>query len=299
MLHIYQRTESGYNIFYDLEDSLVFYTVFSVISRKYDLKISGLCLMIDHIHGLVMAEDEKVVSAFVSHYTSVFVKLYNEDVGRGGRLFERSYGRACKTGTKKIRTAIAYLLNNPVEKRLCRRAEEYRWNFLAYAVSGYPFSEPKPVRYTSKALRKSMKEVSSSASEGRYLNYVQLRRMYNSLSQSDREVLTDHIISTYNVIDYEMLISYYGSYENLLIAVNSNTGSEYDIKEVYHKGSDTVYHDMISCVRHRLMIQHVRSVTVMDVDSRLSIASSLQRYTSGTLKQICRFLHLKACPVND
>ena len=123
MLHIYQRTLNGCNIFYDLEDYLVFYTVFASVSRKYDLKVTGLCLMVDHLHVLVQSDIESVVSRFVSHYTSVFVKLYNEEVGRKGELFEKSFGRAWKRGSKKVRTAIAYLLNNPVEKSVCRRVD--------------------------------------------------------------------------------------------------------------------------------------------------------------------------------
>ena len=35
--HVYQRTLKGFNIFYDLEDYLVYYTIFSVMSRKYGI----------------------------------------------------------------------------------------------------------------------------------------------------------------------------------------------------------------------------------------------------------------------
>ena len=37
-------------IFYDLEDYLVYYTVFCVLAVKYGIIVYGLCLMIDHIH---------------------------------------------------------------------------------------------------------------------------------------------------------------------------------------------------------------------------------------------------------
>ena len=39
-LHVYQRTIGGVNIFYDRVDYLVFYTIFSSISKLYDLSIS-------------------------------------------------------------------------------------------------------------------------------------------------------------------------------------------------------------------------------------------------------------------
>ena len=293
MLHIYQRTLNGCNIFYDLEDYLVFYTVFASVSRKYDLKVTGLCLMVDHLHVLVQSDIESVVSRFVSHYTSVFVKLYNEDVGRKGELFEKSFGRAWKQGSKKVRTAIAYLLNNPVEKSVCRRVEEYRWNFIAYADSLNPYSEQIPLRFASRALRRALKEVTRTASVGCHLNYVQLRRLLLPLDQKEREVLTDHIIMTYNVVDYKILTNYYGSYENLLLAVNSNTGSEYDIHETFHHGSDKVYREMASCIRKHCGISQVRTVTVLDVGDKISVAHHLQRFTSASVFQIGKFLHMR------
>lgn len=44
--HVYQRTLSGFNIFYDVEDYLVYFTVFSVLAVKYNIVVYGLCLMI-------------------------------------------------------------------------------------------------------------------------------------------------------------------------------------------------------------------------------------------------------------
>ena len=38
-LHIYQRTIGGVNVFYDREDFLVFFTVFSVISKLYSVTV--------------------------------------------------------------------------------------------------------------------------------------------------------------------------------------------------------------------------------------------------------------------
>ena len=50
--HTYQRTISGGNIFYEVEDYLVYYTIYSIMSVKYKVVVYGLCLMIDHIHSL-------------------------------------------------------------------------------------------------------------------------------------------------------------------------------------------------------------------------------------------------------
>ena len=143
VMHIYQRTISGFNLFYSLEDFLVFYTIVSVQAKKFKVTVWEMCLMIDHIHILVSCGKLKQMSEFVSAYTSLFVREFNECTGRSGSLFESPYGSTCKIDLKKIRSAIVYLFNNPVEKMLCGLAQEYRWNFLRY------YDPDKPKKITS------------------------------------------------------------------------------------------------------------------------------------------------------
>ncbi len=40
--HVYQRTLSGFNIFYEVEDYLVYYTIFSVMAVRYGVVVYGL-----------------------------------------------------------------------------------------------------------------------------------------------------------------------------------------------------------------------------------------------------------------
>ena len=49
--HIYQRTIDRFNIFYDIADYLVYYTIVSIAVQKYEVSILALCLMIDHTHA--------------------------------------------------------------------------------------------------------------------------------------------------------------------------------------------------------------------------------------------------------
>ena len=43
--------------------------------------------------------------------------------------------------------------------------------------------------------------------------------------------MTDYIVSKYNFLDYDALVNMYGSYEKALIAIDSNAGAEYDLKD--------------------------------------------------------------------
>lgn len=290
--HTYQRTVSGFNVFYEVEDYLVYYTIFSVMSVRYGITVYGLCLMIDHLHSLVSASDASDFSKFMSNVTIQFVKEFNKARRRTGALFSEYFGSAPKPGMKLLRTAIAYLFNNPVERFLCRYAQQYRWNFLAYAVSDHPFSEPIVLRTASRKLRNAIKEVDGTAARNTHLTYVQLKRLLKGLERKERNQLIDYIIVRYNVIRYDILTTKcYDGYENMLTAINSNTGSEYDIQEQKWSRSDTEYRELYQHV-HSCGYDDAGDIISLDTDTKLTLMMDMMRKTRASKLQICKYLHL-------
>ena len=288
--HVYQRTRNGFNIFYDLEDYLVYFTIFSVSAKKYGVVVLGLCLMIDHLHMLVCTELRATLSEFVRQVTSVFVMEYNASSGRKGPLFSHRFGSAPKVGLKKIRTAIAYLYNNPVEKLLCEKVQDYRWNFLKYMRPVKSFS----VRDTaSRKLLKAMSDVYLSFSLNKHLTYAQLRRMMKGLTFQERDVLADYIIRTYNPIDQEELVQYYGSYDNMLVALNSNTGAEFDVREKYTPHSDEYYERLGNYIRQNTSIDYLRMVILLPDYVKLELCGRMMSLAPKSL--IYKFLHMQTC----
>ena len=290
--HVYQRTLHGNNIFYDIEDYLVYYTIFSVTVAKYPISVLGLCLMVDHLHILLVSEIMSDLSLFMDHVTSVFVREYNRAVGRKGPLFEPRFGSAPKTGLKKVRTAVSYLFNNPVERFLCLFAQDYRWNFLAYGKSSHPFSQKINLMKSSRALKSVVSEIRVCHAKGLYLNYQQLRRIFAKIADdNEKEQLIDYIIWLYRFIDYDKLSSYYNSYDDMVVAINTNTGSEYELNETFAFHTDGVYRDMIKCVRE-YGYMYSRHVTVAPESHKLKLLAELKRKTRASAGQIRKFLHL-------
>lgn len=290
--HIYQRTIKKFNIFYDIEDYLVYYTIFAIAARQYRIIVLGLCQMYDHIHMLIKPESRVIMSEFVRQVTSMFAREQNNDVGRKGSLFQARFGSAIKRGSKTVRTAIAYLFNNPVERMLCKRAEEFKWNFLAYAISDHPFSNPINSKTASRKLKRALKEVDLAEAEDRHLRYNQLKRILSGLDYNEQMQLVDHIISIYNPIHYDELIEYYGTYENMITAINSNTGSEYDIKEDRYKFSDMEYVRMSDILRQEEGISELRKITSMGVDEKMRLFEVLRHRVKCSNFPIAKFLHL-------
>ena len=293
MNHVYQRTVSGFNIFYEVEDYLVYYTIFSVAAAKYGIVVYGLCLMIDHLHSLISANSRTQLSGFMSNVTIRFVREYNRAHGRTGPLFEPDFGSSPKCGMKLLRTAISYLFNNPVERGLCRRAQEYRWNFLAYGKSDNPFSDPVCLKTASRRMLRALKEVDGTHVRNRHMTYAQLKRIFATLDKKEKNQLVDYIIVRYDVIKYDLLTEQcYDGYENMLTAINSNAGSEYEIREHKWSRSDVEYRELYQYV-HARGLQDAGNVIAIDMDTKMTLLTDMLRETNASRLQITKFLHLK------
>lgn len=289
--HCYQRTIYGSLIFYSKIDFLVFLTVFSIRAKVRNMKVLAVCPMPDHLHSVTWPKTIKDFCSFTMSYTSTFVRLFNADVGRKGPLFRDRFGSANKYGDKKKRDCLAYNYNNAPEKKLVARCEDYRWNLLAYAVSGHPYSEEIKLEEASSQLLRAILQVKKAYRSDRYLGYGILRKMFKGLSSKEEKQLIDFILSTYTPIDYETLVRFYGSYGNMLKAFNSNTGDEYDIKEDYSVEPDTAYLEMVAVLKAK-GFKYVKTVIVLSEEKKLELLRELKMKTSGSERQIRKFLHL-------
>ena len=267
--HIYQR---GYNmsvLFYSVKDILVFYTLLYKFSKKHGIRILGVVCMYNHYHLLVVARSQENISTI------------------------RAYGLSNKMGEKKQREAAAYLYNNPVEKQLSIKAIEYRWNFLAYAKSDHPFSKRIYLSKASSQMRRCLKEVNVILQSGSFINYDFLRKWFLILNRDEIHQLVDQIIVKFKVVDYEELIRLYGSYEKMLIAFDSNTGSEHDIKEDYSEKSYKPYNSLMKLLLNELGFSDPKEVLRLSNGKRRELCESLleSHRTSRFIAETLLHLH--------
>ena len=248
--HMYHRGMDGQVIFYCAIDRLVYYTLSSVLSRRYGIHMISAAYMFTHTHQLGRAPSPEIVREYEYQLGWYYARAFNQASGRRGCLFSHSAGFAAKRTEKDIRTNLAYLANNSVEKRLFNHCWEDRWTFVAYAGSPSPFSEPLVRKKASRRLRSALKIIESEYLLREYLDYALLFRLFSGLSQKETQQLIDAIILIYQIIDYEASVSFYGSYEKMILAFDSNTGSEYGFTEAWEPPSDIPYRQMCRIV-HR------------------------------------------------
>ena len=290
--HVYQNTRNGYLIFYSVTDYLILFSVISVFARRYGIQILGISLMPDHIHLLVYVQEPGRFRAFIREYTKVFTAMYNRNDRVSGPLFNTPFGCAPKMSHKKTRSAIAYVYNNPVEGRLASHAEEDRWNFLSYAVEKSPFSEKLRIDRARWNLRKALYTAKACKKEGRWLDYTEIGKVTDRLSPREIQQFTDYVVRKYNCIDYPATTSYYESYGKMVIALNANTGSEYEISEDTFGKDYRIYRTLV----HELCIKKgygsMERVLALPFQDRKRLGLNLMRSTLATEKEVAKLLRL-------
>lgn len=292
LYHCYQRTADRGILFYTVSDHLVFFTVYCTLARKWGIRVLALCQMPDHIHDSVQGRHAADIGSFKREANAAFARRWNRRCSRRGTVMESPFSCAPKVGDKIIRTNLIYVGNNPVERSLAGKAELYRWNYLAYAVSDHPFSDQLVLRKARWSLLKAVREVKAMRQNERPLEYAQLQRMFTPLDERERRQLVDFIISSYNVIDYQETLRYFGGYEEFLTALHATTGSEYDILEEQTGKSDRHYQRMSAALIEAGILQDLHVLPGLCADEKYRLFLFLRDKVSAPGAQIAKFLHV-------
>ena len=297
--HCYQQSADGGVIFYTLSDHLVYFTNYCILARKYNVRVLALCQMPDHVHDSVSARHLEDLVKFKRELNGCFTKAYREYTHTEGPVFKTPFGSSPKKGAKSARTNLIYVGNNPVERQLVTKAEDYRWNYLAYFLNPHPFSEPIVIRRASKALRTAIRAVRSQFQSGYPMNYVLLKNLTKDLNAVEIQQFTDYVISTYNVIDYLETIRYFDNFADMIISIHANTGSEYDLNEIFIGKTDKPYAQMTWILMQEAGFQDIHEMLSMPLEDKQELFRILRKRTNVMDAQIAKFLHLPLKRVID
>ncbi len=288
--HVYSITQDGGVLFYRISDRLCFYTIISVCARRFNIIVLGLSLMFTHFHMMLRAVDIAHLRAFVGTVLSIFTRLINADRRRNGALFKRPFGRAMRVSEKEKRSSIIYLLNNPVEKHLVKKAVEDRWTFLAHYGEAYPFTPKLVKRNVSFRLRCACDYVDGECAAGRSLIPSALRRLFEPLTRAEQEQLCDYIINKYCCIAYKEVIELFDGEENLMTAAAASTGKEFDVGEAYDPYSDVPYREMVTLASRKGLFDDWKLLH-LDEAERGKWMQFFLNMTSANELQVSKFLH--------
>lgn len=290
--HIYENTVDGKLLFYSISDYLVFFTLYCVTGVRYDITALSLCLMPDHFHSGMTENRKGAIAGMLRDVMSQFTREQNRRFGIKGSLFRPHYGCAMKRRDKDVRSMFIYIDNNPVERHLCEKAEQYRWNFLAYAGNKHPFSDPFIIRNESFAFRQAYYYIKRRHAGGNALTYRELQALTTRLTKQEKEQLTDHIISTYSIIRHDEANRYFDSFQDRISADHSVSAREYDLNEVFVGKSDAFYAQMIAIILKEWGVSDIHEILSFGETEKKELFLFLSKKTMAPGSQIAKLLRI-------
>ena len=290
--HNYQKGFCGNLLFYSLLDRLIYFSLFCTEAKRHHVTVLSLNLMMTHIHALISTDSKKSQTEFNRAVERLYARAFNQVSGLNGPVFMKTYGWAQKRNSAKVRSCLAYIGNNHVEKKICRRGIEERWSLLAYAFGTHPFSEPLVIRRASARMKKAVKLIRDAHQREQYLNHTLLKNIFKGLDQKECEQLIDFIIVSYSVIDYDKAARYFGSMEKMIAAFDTTTGSEYELTEEDEPETDTAYIEMLKYLKKQGYDLVTKDFLGLSGSEKSKLMKELTRKTSASIRQASRLLRL-------
>lgn len=288
--HVYIRGKGGGIVFYCLEDCIFYVTLYHCLARRYGIVTTAFCIMPNHTHSQQRALSRRHFSAFNRDMVSVFTQGYNLQHKRRGQLFDKPFGSSPKSVGKTVKANISYICNNGAEGRLSKGVLDYRWNLMAYCICKAPFSESVALRHASRRLRRAMTLVGYFHDRGMHLDYKAQELVFKGLGQREKRQVTDFILSQYNVLDKSGIARYFGSIGKALAAMETNCGSEHDLKEDWDDYS--VYRRLGKCVAETGLDLKTANFEMMDRQRLMHLKGYLKGCCTASERQIDKFLHI-------
>ena len=131
MYHVTQRGVALAPIFCDDLDRHAFLRFRSDAERRFGWTTYVYCLMTDHYHLVIEAEQE-ALSRGMHRLNFLHAQRFNRRYDRVGHLFQNRFGAKLIVDDVQLVNTIAYVRDNPVRAGLCERAADWPWTDCAF-----------------------------------------------------------------------------------------------------------------------------------------------------------------------
>ena len=125
--HVTQRGIRGLKTFFRAADYGLYLELFRERLQESRLKVCAYCLMPNHIHAVVIPEDEDGLARHFRTLHSNYARYLNASRGWKGHLWQERFYSAVMDEIHTL-CALRYVEMNPVRARLCDRPEQWKWS---------------------------------------------------------------------------------------------------------------------------------------------------------------------------
>ncbi len=128
LFHVMTQGINKEYIFNNSEDIQWYLSVMSKLSEQYNIEIIAYCIMNNHVHMLLKAEDTKELGKYMQKLSMKYGRYYNNKYNRVGYVFRGRYKAEAIMDEKHMYNCIRYIYNNPVVAGICSEPKEYPYS---------------------------------------------------------------------------------------------------------------------------------------------------------------------------
>lgn len=127
-LHLMVQGVNKEYIFYKKEYIEKYLKMFMENKEKHNFTIIAYCIMNNHAHFLVYAEDKKELGKAMHKTNFSYAQMFNRKENRVGVLFRNRYEIEPIYDMKHLINCINYIHNNPVKAKMVLKCENYKYS---------------------------------------------------------------------------------------------------------------------------------------------------------------------------
>ena len=97
-------------------------------NEKQNFTVIAYCVMNNHAHFLIHAEDIEKFGKFMHKINLIYAQMYNQENNRCGVLFRNRYRVEPIDNERYLINCIKYIHNNPVKAKMVSKCEDYKYS---------------------------------------------------------------------------------------------------------------------------------------------------------------------------
>jgi len=134
--HVTQRGNNRQNVFLCDEDRRYYLKLLKKYATKYRCWVWAYCLMINHVHLLLVPQDECGLGKCLQGIALCYTQYFNRRYQRTGRLWECRYYSCVVDKELYLWQVSRYIEQNPLRAGLVIKIQEYAWSSARFHIFG-------------------------------------------------------------------------------------------------------------------------------------------------------------------
>ncbi|MBM3253539.1 MAG: transposase [Candidatus Omnitrophica bacterium] len=134
--HITQRGNNKETVFFEDKDRVFYLKTLSKYSHKQEFEILAYCLMVNHVHLLVVPKKEDSLARGIGSTNLVYTQYINRKYKRSGRLWQNRFFSTIVEKEPYLWAVARYIEQNPVRAGIVKNVEGYLWSSAKAHILG-------------------------------------------------------------------------------------------------------------------------------------------------------------------